>query len=739
MASSNVCWGIELGAGAIKALKLQADGENLKVLDFLVIPHKKVLSTPDLDIGEATRVALGELVSQRDMTNQNIAISVPGNSAFARFAKLPPVEPKKVPDIVKFEAVQQIPFPIDDVEWDYQTFASKESPDLEVGIFAMRRDSVMERLAAWADVGITPSYITLSPISAFNAVAYDMNFSEKTPGTVILDVGASSTDLIVAEAGRVWVRTFPIGGHQFTEALVEAFQLTYSKAEKLKREAETSKHARHVFQAMRPVFSDLAQDVQRSIGYYQSLHREANLTRLIVFGSTFNLPGLKKYLGQQLQMEVVQLPQFNRLSFDGPQAGEFQAATLNLATAYGLALQGLGYGAINANLIPKAVVREAMWKSKTKWFAIAAGLSIVAGGASFLKYFFDNSKISANPTPTSIQQAVSARRDLDGQWKQVESSFVPDFRAANSMVLLDGRDIVPWLVDDLGQIFSRAKSVSKKSAEAGGSPDDFRFIKYLTQYTSAGATDSYGDPFGLPEGDPYAPIPGPSSGGRRGEPQPPLPAPNAPPAAPAAPTDTPPETPGGPVVKYNVGEGPPRVLVTLQVATTRPGATTGSDANLSATEFVRDTVQRWLEENALNTAKGRELVPYEIFHIDWKIDKTETIAADANQPIAAVTPGRNPNDGGGNRGKGRDEGRMPQKTIGPTDWRPEDMLVNGGQGARNPASNSGGGAGTGNTNLDSLAPLPKTPPLHPPGSTVTYFTITWEAYLKKPVGKEGGA
>ncbi len=59
---------------------------------------------------------------------------------------------------------------------------------------------------------MTPDIVNLSPISVFNAIAYDMTFSSKAPGTVILDVGTTSTDLVVAEAGRVWVRTFPIGG-----------------------------------------------------------------------------------------------------------------------------------------------------------------------------------------------------------------------------------------------------------------------------------------------------------------------------------------------------------------------------------------------------------------------------------------------------------------------------------------------------------------------------------------------
>ena len=44
MPSSNVCWGIEIGAGGIKAIKLEAaDGGNVRVADFVSLPHKKVL------------------------------------------------------------------------------------------------------------------------------------------------------------------------------------------------------------------------------------------------------------------------------------------------------------------------------------------------------------------------------------------------------------------------------------------------------------------------------------------------------------------------------------------------------------------------------------------------------------------------------------------------------------------------------------------------------------------------
>ncbi|MCC6661249.1 MAG: type IV pilus assembly protein PilM [Phycisphaerales bacterium] len=456
MGSSNVCWGIEIGSGGISAIKLETSGSGFNVLDFAVLPHKRVMSTPDLDQAEAMRLALGAFAGQYDLTGAQVAVSVPGHAAFARFAKLPPVEPKKVPDIVKFEAVQQIPFPIDDVEWDYQTFVSPDSPEVEVGIFAITRDRIMERLRLYEEVGLTPDFVTLSPVAAYNAVAYDLEFGEKTPGTIILDIGTTSTDLVISEPGRVWVRTFPIGGHHFTEAVVSAFQLSYPKAEKLKREAESTKHARHVFQAMRPVFADLAQDVQRSIGYYQSLHKDAKLTRLIGLGSTFRLPGIRKFLRQQLQLDVYRLEQFKRLNVEGTRAGEFQASAINLATAYGLALQGLGEAALNVNLMPAAVIKAAMWKRKIPWFGVAAAVALAASGAMFTRWFMDRTNIADNPRPQVVDEVLRQVALLKGEAADVIAGD-PNLLASDLMGLLANRGVYAQIVGDVKSILATAQ------------------------------------------------------------------------------------------------------------------------------------------------------------------------------------------------------------------------------------------------------------------------------------------
>ncbi|MBX3359569.1 MAG: type IV pilus assembly protein PilM [Phycisphaeraceae bacterium] len=673
MAASNVCWGIELGAGALKALKLLRVGDGVEVQEWVEIPHKRVLSAPDLDVTEANRLAISTLTSQHDLTGATIAVSVPGHSAFARFAKLPPVDPKKIKDIVKFEAMQQIPFPLEEVEWDYQTFVSKDSPDVEVGIFAMTRERVMERLSLWAEAGITPDIVTLSPVAVYNAVAFDQAFSEKTPGTVILDVGTTSTDLIVAEPGRMWIRTFPIGGHQFTEALVSAFKLSYLKAEKLKREAEASKHARHVFQAMRPVFGDLAQDVQRSIGYYQSLQKDANLTRLIGLGSTFSLPGLRKYLSQQLQMEVVRLENFSRLKLDDARDIELQAAASRMSTCYGLALQGLGLQTCTANLMPVKVIRDAMWKRKVKWFGLAAGLAVVGGVASFARYFMDKPQVDNAGRSQQVEQVKNEIRVLNAKWQEATKDAKDDFRAANAANLLSRREVYAYLLDDFGQIMvdAQKKAIEGGAKEGSSQAVGFIFRRWDTNY---GAGPGGGGGMDSPMDE---------RSGRRGGRTAAPPAFDQPAAAPS-----------------------PRIGVTLEVETTQP----------NPDRFVRTTVVQWLADHADGAARAGVPYTYDVGSI-LMTNKGQRQIAEAEKPA--------------------DEGGTPQpQPMGerPPAGRIGGKGAGGGQpiGDGVAPSRPGGSGTVGSANLAGVAPLPKAPPIAEPGSTVTTYQVYVEAIPRDP-------
>ncbi len=715
--ATNVCWGIEVGAGAVKAVKLEADEGRVSVADFAVIPHPKVLSTPDLDVDDAVRVALGALVSQRDLSGATLAVSVPGHQSFARFAKLPPVEKKKVPDIVKFEAVQQIPFPITDVEWDYQTFVSPDSPEVEVGIFAVTRAKIMEKLAQLNDVGLTPELATLSPVAVYNALAYDLEFTEKTPGTIIMDVGTTATDLIFADQGRVWVATFPVGGHAFTDALVGSFKLSYSKAEKLKREAEQTKHARHVFQAMRPVFTDLVQEVQRRMGFYQNSHPGAEIKRLIGVGSTFQLPGLRKYLKQQLGIEVYRLEEFKRLTVEGPRKSEFDAAAGGLATAVGLALQGLGRGTLNANVMPVAVLRDSMWKRKRVWFGAAAGVAAATGAVMLLRPLLDSSAVASATRAESVARAVSLAGQLSGEANSqgLTEGAEGDLTAAKIVALATTPEVMANLSRDLGLLTAAAvEAAAGQSVPAEVAATPLTLVRLATAYEVPAAAGE-GDPFAEPT---YAEEP---TYGAEGEEQP-----SGEGGEGGAGTDGP-ETEQIDITKRR------RVMVTAEFRTGHP----------DARRFARETLAAWLRANAT-----REGVPYTVYVPE---DGVEVVLAGQTAPNAGfggAAPAGSRVTFGGARGGGpaappgfgREEERGGGRFAGGPPGAPP-----GGGFAAPPAWGGAAAPASGGAEpevsetellqkLESLAPV-AAPPVGPAGATVV---LRWALLLPEPVAATGG-
>ncbi len=436
MASARFAWGIDIGNRALKAVKLVRDGDQLRVDDFEVIEHETVLSNSGDNKEALIQAALANFLQRHPIKGGVVAVGVSGQSSFARFIKLPPVEEKKIPEIVRFEAIQQIPFPLDDVEWSYQLFRSPESPDVEVGIFAMRKELVNQHIKYFTDLDLNVQTVQMNPLAVYNAMYHDNRVNGTT---MIVDLGAENTDLIIADQDTVWMRSIPIGGNSFTETLVKSFKLNFQKAEELKRNAATSKYARQIFQAMRPIFADLVAEIQRSIGFYASTHRDSRIKRVIAIGGTFKLPGLQKYLQQNLQLDVERLDSVGAgPSADSKLAPTFSENVLSLVSSYGLAIQAMGEGKITSSLLPQKIRREKMWKEKTKWFAAAAALFVAGSVVPLGRYFVEKGQLAAaEPDRQHINNTYGPAKALSDEWATIEGSGADDRARIQSVKSLE--------------------------------------------------------------------------------------------------------------------------------------------------------------------------------------------------------------------------------------------------------------------------------------------------------------
>jgi type IV pilus assembly protein PilM len=379
MASGSYVWGIDIGKCALKALRCRVSTEprKLEAVACEYIEYPMILTQPEADPIELVQSALEQLISRHDLKGDKVAVSVPGNLGLSKFIKLPPIEAKKIPDIVKYEARQQIPFPLEQVVWRWQRLAGgmEESGfvlDAEVALFAMKREQVFKALAPLAQAGIHVDVLQLAPIALANMATFDQLPDPKTqdpdqpaPSIAVVSVGVDSTDLVVTNGRRIWQRSIPSGGSNFTKALVQGMKLTFTRAENLKRNAVKAEDPKAVFKMMKPVFNEFASELQRSLNYFTGTDRTATIGKVLLLGNATKLRGLTDFVGQQLQLDVQRLDKFNGLEGASVLANPaFREHQLAFGTAYGLALQAANVADISTNLLPDEIVRERIIESK---------------------------------------------------------------------------------------------------------------------------------------------------------------------------------------------------------------------------------------------------------------------------------------------------------------------------------------------------------------------------------------
>ena len=453
MASSPYVWGIDIGKCALKALRCRmspTDPRKLVAEGYDYIEYPMILTQPEADPVALVRAALVEFMGRNDLTGERVAVAVPGQAGLSKFIKLPPIEAKKIPDIVKYEARQQIPFPLEQVAWDWQRLAGgmEESGfviDAEVALFAMKREQVYKTLTPLLEAGIEVDVLQLSPIALANMVMFDQLPDPKTidpdkpPAAIVLVcMGVDSTDVVMTNGLKIQQRSMPIGGSTFTKALVQDLKLTFGKAEHLKRNAVRAEDPKAVFKAMRPVFSEFAAELQRSLNYFTGADRTATIGKVLLLGNATKLRGLSDFVAKQLQLDVQRLEKLDRM--EGPTvlgAPAFRENRLAFGTAYGLALQAAAGSFLQTNLLPKEIVVDRLIEAKKPW-ALAALVGLFAAAAlNFAGIFFAWSTYAPR-----LYAAAFAKADAVKSASQAAAAALEEVRAKRTEAAAQQRYLV---------------------------------------------------------------------------------------------------------------------------------------------------------------------------------------------------------------------------------------------------------------------------------------------------------
>jgi type IV pilus assembly protein PilM len=377
---------------------------NFNLTELLADPSAEGTRIPQM------RVALREKISLLKAGGAKVNYSISSQSVFTRFVKLPPVDADKIDQIIAFEAQQNVPFPIDEVVWGYQLVGAPEASRVEVVLVAIKADLLNDLNGAVEDAGLTTDTVDVAPLALYNAFRY--NYSDQNGCSLLIDIGARTTNLIFIEPHKVFSRSIPIGGTTITASLAKEFSEPFGASEDRKRGsgfislggnyAEPSDpDLARLSKTARSTMARLHAEIARSISFYRMQQAGAVPQRVFICGGGSSLPYTREFFQEKLQIPVEYFnPLRNVTVAPGVNVEDAGRSAHVMGELVGLGLRSIGSCPMELNLRPASVV-AATRLAKQRPYLVAAGICFLLCLAGWGLYFN-----SATRTMTAVLEKL---------------------------------------------------------------------------------------------------------------------------------------------------------------------------------------------------------------------------------------------------------------------------------------------------------------------------------------------
>ena len=332
--------------------------------------------------------ALREMMADLQLHHEPVNYAVSAQSIFARFVKLPAVEEEKIQRIIAFEAQQNVPFPIDEVVWDYQLIGGGGDDQVQVVLVAVKSDLLDELNAAVEETGLRTAIVGVATMALYNAFRY--NYADLSGCSLLIDLGARTANLLFVEPQKIFSRSIPVGGSSITSAIAKEFNESFAAAEVRKKRdgfvslggayAEpTDPEVARVSKLMRTTMTRLHAEVMRSISHYRAQQQGNAPERLFLCGGTASTPYMREFFREKLQVPIEFFnPLRNVAVAQSAPVNEVTRAAHLLGELVGLALRSVSACPMELNLRPAVVVRRQELEKRRPFFVMAAAAVILA-------------------------------------------------------------------------------------------------------------------------------------------------------------------------------------------------------------------------------------------------------------------------------------------------------------------------------------------------------------------------
>ena len=385
--AANRILALNIGAGQVTLAEFKvSSGNSPELLQYGSMP---LGVEPDSDADSSAFVidALRTLMREKSIHPAPLLMSVSGQAVFPRFVKLPPVTKDKVFQMVRYEAEQNVPFPIEEVVWDYQLIGDASDGEQSAMIVAIKNDSAAALTNCVQAVGLEPEIVDVAPLAIANCV--QMCYPDLDGCTMVLDIGARSTNLIFLEEGRVFYRTIPVAGNTITQEIAKSFQIDFREAEQMKREkgfvalggvyASEDETADRLSKVIRNVVTRLHAEINRSINFYRSQQGGSVPSRVLLTGGSSTIQYMDTFFREKLKVDVDYLNPFGSVEIGGKVDSEKVGEDFyGLAEVVGLAMRKSAQCLAEINLMPPELVQKKTFRKRIPFLVVGAAATVAA-------------------------------------------------------------------------------------------------------------------------------------------------------------------------------------------------------------------------------------------------------------------------------------------------------------------------------------------------------------------------
>ena len=352
-----------------------------------------IVADPSLEASRIaqTRIAIHDLVQRMKLEKSKARYAISGQAVFTRFVKLPPLQEDNVEQLVTFEAQQHVPFPLNEVVWDYELIEG--AAEKEAVIVAIKSDALDEINSTVNDSGLETQEVDVAPMALYNA--FRSTYGHPDEPVLLIDIGAKTSNLLYIEGKRFFTRSIAIGGSAITAAVAKEYNVSFMEAEQQKvanglvalgggHTEQMNEAVAALAMAIRNALSRLPAEIARTTNYYRSQHGGSAPRRVLLAGGGANLPYTLEFFQEKLNLPVEYFnPVRNVVIGKGVDASLVQREGHLMGELVGLGLRGIGKSEINIDLVP-VIVEQTRASDRRKPFLIAAAVTVLVGMAAWV-------------------------------------------------------------------------------------------------------------------------------------------------------------------------------------------------------------------------------------------------------------------------------------------------------------------------------------------------------------------